>query len=125
MSLRSLSLQTGSSSDASAPGGETGELLASLRVESGAFSGLEASLTSLHLGHNGLRQLPGGEICRLSQLTALNLTHNRFGAAADIFGAVTRITALDAAPLDQLNMILVLSPTTGSLLLFTGVTKYV
>ena len=90
MSLRSLSLQTGSSSDASAPGGETGELLASLRVESGAFSGLEASLTSLHLGHNGLRQLPGGEICRLSQLTALNLTHNRFGAAADIFGAVTR-----------------------------------
>ena len=42
-----------------------------------------------------------------------------------IFGAVTRIPALDAAPLDQLNMILVLSPTTGSLLLFTGVTKYV
>jgi hypothetical protein len=41
-----------------------------------------------------------------------------------IFGAVKRLAAVDAAPLHQLNMILVLG-LNGSLLLFTGLTKYV
>jgi hypothetical protein len=41
-----------------------------------------------------------------------------------IFGAVKRVPAVDAAPLDQLNMILVLG-LNASLLLFTGLTKYV
>jgi hypothetical protein len=41
-----------------------------------------------------------------------------------IFGSVKQIAALDAAPLEQLNMILLLS-INGSLLLYTGVTKYV
>jgi hypothetical protein len=41
-----------------------------------------------------------------------------------IFGAVKRLPAVDAAPLHQLNMILVLG-LNSSLLLFTGLTKYV
>eukprot|EP00090_Calanus_glacialis_P019644 TRINITY_DN30137_c0_g1_i1.p1 TRINITY_DN30137_c0_g1~~TRINITY_DN30137_c0_g1_i1.p1 ORF type:complete len:1191 (-),score=181.26 TRINITY_DN30137_c0_g1_i1:163-3735(-) len=57
--------------------------LSVLKVEADTFSHL-SSLESLDLSENSIREFPSGEICKLTELTHLNLSSNEIGSTFDL-----------------------------------------